>query len=410
MNQDDVFHILKTSAENIYLGGQPGTGKSYLVSQYLDWATDNGKRVMVTASTGIAAANIQGITLHSYLGLRDDKPLDSEDLDEIAANNFTRKRILNTDVLVIDEISMVSAQLLTNADMIMRAIADPNRPFGGIRVIVVGDFYQLPPVKGAFAFKSPTWNEAQFKHCLLTHVYRQSEQTFLDILQSIRVGTMEAHLWKTLKGRITDDVSGLDCIRIETHNASVDQINDRKLKLLPGTPHAYEMTSGGNEKLVQGLKKNCLSPEVLLLKEGAKVMFTQNDVRKQQYVNGTQGTIVSLNNTTVSVQTLDGVLVEVERARWEFAVGYGERKEVLAHIKQFPLRLAYAITIHKSQGCTFDRAVIDLTRVFECGQAYVALSRIRTLDGLYLQGQLTDRALAVHGEVIDFYEGTPASN
>lgn len=402
MTQEEVLTLLKESTKNIYLGGQPGTGKTYVIREYVNNALDNGVRVVVSASTGIAASAIQGITLHSYLGVRNDDKISNDDFDEIIANRFTVARVRSTDVLIIDEISMVSAQLLENADRIMRMVMGVDKPFGGIRIIAVGDFYQLPPVNGTFAFESPVW---EFRACILTQVYRQSEPVFLDVLAGIRLGSLTDDQWDVIKGRITPDVSGLDCIRIETHNSAVDAINDRKLKLIEGTPEVYEMTSNGNEKLIAGLKKNCLSPEILLLKKGAKVMFTQNDRARQQYINGTQGTVVELDADHIVVDTFDGTTITLtNKAAWEFATGYGKNKVILASVQQFPLRLAYAITIHKSQGCTFERAVIDCTRVFECGQAYVAVSRIKTLGGLFLQGKLTKNFLAVHPKVVAFYQ------
>lgn len=403
MTQEEALKHMK-SGENIFLSGEAGSGKSYTTIKFLNWADDNGMDVHVTASTGIAAMNISGRTIHSWAGLRNDDPLSEQDIDEIVNNQWTFKRIASTKILVIDEVSMLSAKLLENIDIIARTIKGRDIPFGGIQMIVVGDFYQLPPVSGDFAFKSEAWKEAKFVNCYLTEQHRQTAGEFTDVLNAMRSGNLNESHRKVLMSRMKDDVSELGAIRLETHNVKVDDINMKRLNRLPGDSMTYNMESGGAEASIASLKKRCLSPEFLVLKIGAKVMFTQND-NQGRWVNGTQGEVAELKDRSIVVK-LHGrdQFVEVTRGTWEDAIGYGALKRVLGSISQFPLRLAYAITVHKSQGMTLDCAVIDITQSFAVGMAYVAISRVRSLEGLYIQGQLHKSSFKIDDDVQAFYD------
>jgi ATP-dependent exoDNAse (exonuclease V) alpha subunit len=404
MTQAQALDILKNSNDNVFLTGQPGAGKSYLTNQFIDWLLDNGHDFAVTASTGIAALNINGKTLHSFMGVRDDDPLTDEDVQDVLENSNTVGRYIHTKVLIIDEISMVSAQLLDNLDQLARIAHRNTNPFGGLRVIAVGDFYQLPPVKGEYCFKSAAWQAGGFRFCNITEQHRTNDTTFIDVLAGIRSGILTDEQKAIIRTRVTEDVSALDgVVRLDTHNAKVDDINDAKLKRLTTPPRTYRMTEDGDEKYIAGIKKSCLSPEILILKIGARVLFTRNDF-EQRWVNGTQGEVVALNDESVDVRIFaNDTVVTVPTASWDYAKGYGKNKVVLASIKQLPLRLAWAITIHKSQGMTLDCAVIDVSRVFATGQAYVAISRVRALDGVYFQGKLTAGFLAVDESVKEFY-------
>jgi ATP-dependent DNA helicase PIF1 len=398
MTQEQSLDIMKKGL-SVFLTGQPGTGKTYTVNKFLAWAYDNGKQVTVAASTGIAATHIGGSTIHSFLGVRNDDPLTEEDLNEILGNQYTRRRIFAAKILIIDEVSMLSAQMIENLDTLLRAVHDNTQAFGGIQMIFVGDFFQLPPVKAAYAFESDTWNNSHLNICYLEDVYRQSDPVFIDVLQGIRNGELTDAQMEVIKGRYKEDVSGLDCLRIETTNKNVDDFNERRLDMIDGKQKCYQMTSDGHEGMVQGLIKSCMSPERLFLKVGARVMFTKNDGYEKRYVNGTQGVVIEMQDDHIKVETNDGETIMVTRDTWERAVGYGMNKNVLASVDQMPLRLAYAITTHKSQGATFDRAVIDMSQAFESGQTYVALSRVKSLEGLYLQGQIGRNFLKVSDKV-----------
>jgi len=400
MTQEKALEVLK-SDRNVFLTGQPGTGKTYTINQYIEWCVDNGIIPSVTASTGIAAVHVGGSTLHSWSGIRDDNALTAQDMQDILENSWVRDRICKTEVLIIDEISMVSAKLLSVISRLAMIARGNTTPFGGIKVIAVGDFFQLPPVNGEYAFESEAWQHANFAVCYLHEQHRQSEQVFNDILTNIRAGHLTPEQKEIIRGRVCKDASNLDgAIRLDTHNAKVDKINDMKLDRLEGVPKTYVMDSRGNEAAVKGLKANCLSPERLTLKVKAKVMFTKNDTDKR-WVNGSQGEVVQLGDSYVKVKLRHGETVDVGIERWERCEGYGKNRNVIASIGQIPLKLAYAITIHKSQGMTLDEAVIDVSHVFACGHAYVAVSRIRSLEGLHFQGFLTKNFLAVDPKVVE---------
>ncbi len=399
MTQEEALQILKADG-NVFVTGQPGAGKTYLINKYIEWCIDNGRIPTVTASTGIAAVHVGGGTLHSWAGVRDDNALTAQDMKDILGNPWIGNRIRNTEILIIDEISMVSAKLFNVVSKLAMIARGNTTPFGGIKVIVVGDFFQLPPVKSdEFAFEAQAWVDAHFKVCYLTEQHRQSEPVFNQILTGIRAGQLTEDQKKVIRGRVVDDVSELEnIIRLDTHNAKVDSINDMKLQRLEGAPKTYVMKKDGNELALKALVGNCLSPERLILKVGAPVLFTKNDI-DLQWVNGTQGTVIEMFNDYVRVKLLNGSTVDVKYTGWERAEGYGKNKKIIASIQQLPLKLAWAITIHKSQGMTLDRAVIDVSHVFACGHAYVAVSRVRSLEGLYFQGKLTKGFLNVSDKV-----------
>ena len=401
MTQDDALKHLK-GPRNVFLTGQPGTGKTYTINKYIEWCIDNGILPAVTASTGIAAIHVGGSTIHSWAGVRDDNALTAQDVEDILGNPWVRDRLCKTEVLIIDEISMVSKKLLNVVSVLAMAARNSDEPFGGIKVIAVGDFFQLPPVKGEFAFEAEAWEQANFQVCYLHEQHRQSDKVFNDILTNIRAGFLTDEQKDIIRGRVTDDASDLDgAIRLDTHNAKVDKINEMKLDRLEGQPKTYVMDERGNEKIVKMLKANCLSPERLILKVGAKVMFTKNDALNKAWVNGTQGEVVMLGDVFVKVKLRNGATVDVGVEDWEYCEGYGKNKNVIAMISQIPLKLAYAITIHKSQGMTLDEAVIDVSHVFACGQAYVAVSRVRSLEGIHFQGRLTKGFLNVDESVLE---------
>ena len=388
---------------NIFLTGQPGTGKTYTVNKFLEWAYDNGKQVTVTASTGIAATHINGSTIHSFLGVRNDDVLDLDDQMEIVNNRWTVDRLNKTDILIIDEVSMLSAQMIDNIDLILKRGRGNGALFGGMQVIFVGDFFQLPPVKAEYAFHSETWKNAELNICYLEEIYRQTDPVFIGILQGIREGKLTDEQMKIIESRYKEDVSGLDCLRIDTTNKNVDMFNERKLEMINSKQKCYKMESGGRvEGMIPSLKKSCMSPELLFLRVGARVMFTKNDLIDKRWVNGSQGTVTEMEDTKVTVELENGDIVKVKADEWQRVTGYGASKDVLAYIRQIPLRLAYAITTHKSQGATFDKAVIDLTQAFESGQSYVAISRVRSLEGLFLQGKISKNFLLTSDEVKEY--------
>jgi ATP-dependent DNA helicase PIF1 len=414
MTQDEALATLNTGA-SVFLTGEPGSGKTHIVNRYIELLQRQRVGIAFTASTGIAATHGHGTTVHAWSGIGVRDALTRRDLDAIATNRRIAQRIEKTSVLVIDEISMLPARTLTLVDEVCRHIKDPNAPFGGLQVIFVGDFFQLPPVinrhaesvlpfaadtdgfGAEFAYASRAWRDLAPAVCYLTEQHRQDDPAFLRVLSAIRANACSAPERAFLGARRIDrDRLPRGCPRLFTHNAAVDDINLKELAKLEGEPHPFTMTTRGPEAFVRSLQRGCLSPETLALKEGAVVMFTKNDPGGR-YVNGTLGTVIEFEAEEgyPVVRTLGGRRVVAEPATWKIEENGRDR----ASVTQVPLRLAWAITVHKSQGMSLDAAVIDLSRAFEYGQGYVALSRLRTLSGLHLLG-LNERALRVHPEAV----------
>ncbi len=409
MTQDEALAILKTGA-SVFLTGEPGSGKTYTVNAYATWLRDNSISAAITASTGIAATHLGGRTVHAWSGIGVRDHLTANDFDKISSNRRIAKRMRDARVLVIDEISMLPAHVLTMLDEIARSVRGQSAPFGGLQLIFVGDFFQLPPVRrrrddynqdqegSDFAFASPAWRDLDPAVCYLTEQHRQDDRQFHDVLGAIRAGSFGEAERALLAGRrVAWDDAPARTTRLFPHNRSVDSINAEELDRIDGKPRVFDMKQIGTEALVETLKAGCLSPERLELKPKAVVMFTKNDLQNR-YVNGTLGTVVDFDEDDgwPIVRTHAGRTLTVEPAAW--AAGDGDRAD--AAIVQVPLRLAWAITVHKSQGMSLDAAVIDLSGAFEYGHGYVALSRVRSLAGLHLLGW-NERALRIHPDAQD---------
>ncbi len=382
MKQTDALQILQSGA-NVFLTGEPGAGKTYTIDLFKKWLRDQDRYYAITASTGIAASHLNGSTIHSFCGMGIKKGLTLQDLDKIRYNYWNIQRILPVEVLVIDEISMLDAINIEDVNKVLQGIKQNEKPFGGIQAVFVGDFFQLPPVakneiKVRFAFESDAWKAADPKVCYLTEQHRQSDSEFLDILTNMRASKMTEEQRARLLSCQTADIPETILF---THNADVDRINQTELAKLPGEKYTYKMQSGGVDFLVENLKKSCLSPEELELKEGAVVMLTRNNF-EEGYVNGSIGKVISMTENSIGIELKNGRVIYPAKAEWS----YEEKGVTKAWIKQYPLRLAWAITVHKSQGMSLDSASVDLSKAFEFGQGYVAVSRVKTLAGLHLHG------------------------
>lgn len=401
MMQQDALDILESGA-NVFLTGEPGAGKSYTVRQYVAFLASRGVQFSLTASTGIAATHIGGMTIHSWSGLGIRKALTKYDIDEMRQNAKLVNRVKKTSVLIIDEISMLDAAMLDCVDLVCRRLRESDAPFGGIQIVFVGDFFQLPPVSRqhepipTFAFFAESWRRANPTICYLSEQHRQDDAGFLDILAALRRGAIdEDHVAVLHARRIPPDRK--DVTKLYSHNMDVDRMNMERLRLLGGKEKTFAMSSYGAPNLVAQMKRGCLSPEKLVLKIGARVMFTRNNPA-QGYVNGSTGDIVDFDGETKFpvVQMSTGRMVCVEPESWSIDVN----SRPLATITQIPLRLAWAMTVHKSQGMSLDAAFIDLAGAFAYGQGYVALSRVRSLSGLFLGG-LNARSLEVDPTVLE---------
>lgn len=414
MIQNEAFSILKTGA-NVFLTGEPGSGKSHMINRYVEYLRSCGVEPSITASTGIAATHIGGMTIHSWCGIGVRSKLTSHDLDLMMDKDRLVRRLRAARVLIIDEVSMLSGDTLALVEQVCRALRDSTEPFGGLQVVLAGDFFQLPPVAprggeeavksisldggdwSPFAFMGTAWQKANPIVCYLTEQHRQEDPAFLRSLSAIRKGEVTDEVRQCFTNRCIEPPAEVEHTKLYAHNFAVDRLNDARLRTLPGERHDFAMTASGAPGIVEGLKRGCLSPETLSLKVGAKVMFTKNSV-EGKFVNGTTGEVVGFSkvNGNPQVQTINGKMIDVELAEWSIFDGM----KCLGMIKQIPLRLAWAITIHKSQGMSLDAAIMDLTAAFEYGQGYVALSRVRTLAGLYLLGY-NERAFEVHPDVFE---------
>ncbi len=398
MTQEQALTILKTGA-NVFLTGEPGAGKTYVINRYVAWLRERGIEPAITASTGIAATHVGGMTIHAWSGVGIKKSLSDWELEALMEREPLVRRVRAAQVLIIDEVSMLDANLLTLVDRALTTLRGSDKPFGGLQVVFVGDFFQLPPVSREgptkFAFESGAWEDANPLTCYLHEQHRQDDGMFLGLLGAMRQGELEDEHRELLKTRHEVGELPEDATRLYTHNEDVDRINEEALSRIENALKVYHMRSSGSTTLVEALKRGCLSPGTLSLKEGATVMFTRNNF-EHGYVNGTLGTVVGWSDAGwPKVATRAGKVIEAEPDTWQVADG----NRVLAQITQVPLRLAWAITVHKSQGMSLDAAVMDLSDAFEYGQGYVALSRVRNLSGLYLLG-INERALAVHPDIL----------
>ena len=448
MRQSSALDILKTG-QNVFLTGSAGSGKTYTLNQYINYLRARRVPVAVTASTGIAATHMNGTTIHSWSGIGIKDELSDRDLTNLSRKQFLADRLKDTAVLIIDEISMLHAKQLNLVNQVLKHVRKNDAAFGGIQVVVAGDFFQLPPIgsKGEsnrekFAFMSEAWLDAKFHICYLSEQHRQVSEAanggldLDDILNQIRRQEVTFEAIAALEATFDQNVD-INRTRLYTHNLNVNKINDKELAALEGETMRFEATATGDSKLVETLKKTVRTQDELILKVGAKVMFIKNNT-ELGVSNGTMGELIgfaavkvddSQNDSNALIDNEDGVdtnnttdsetdtaksdkdnakkdqknpkskkavtqkmpVVRLNSGREVIAepeewIIEDETGDVLASYLQVPLCLAWAITIHKSQGMTLEAAEIDLSRTFELGQGYVALSRLKSLAGLQLLG------------------------
>ena len=399
MDQELALAIL-LSGRSALLTGAAGTGKTHLLNTFIAQARKRGKKVSVTATTGLAATHLGGNTIHSWSGIGVSDHLPNNFFERLSK---TRRDVISkTDVLIIDEISMLHDFRLDMIDKVLRTVRENDQPFGGIQLVMSGDFFQLPPVNrpneqgGGFVVYSDAWQELQPAVLYLERQYRQNDERLLEILTALRTGDVRRHHVEALLARTEVEPPDGDITELHTVNVDVDDINIQKLAELPGEERSYQQTTTGSKIYVENLQRSVLAPENLVIKLGALVMAVKNSPQKL-YANGSIGTVVDFEPLTEYpvVEFRDGRRVTMVPDVWELRDG--ERKR--ASISQVPLRLAWAITVHKSQGMTLDAAKIDLRKAFVEGMGYVALSRVRDLDNLYLYG-INRRALEVSPDAL----------
>lgn len=387
MNQGLALEIM-LSGESVLLTGPAGAGKTFVLNQFVRLAKAEGKHVSVTATTGLAATHLGGTTIHSWSGIGVHDYVPQGFVDHISKGR--REIIEKTDVLVIDEISMLHDFRLDMIDTVCRLVRKVDEPFGGIQLIMSGDFFQLPPINrgdsraGGFVVNSQVWQELDPVICYLQEQHRQDDETLLDILNAMRAGELRRHHAETLLARTEvypDDLEQLT--ELHTVNVDVDSLNEAKLAQLEGDEITYEQMTSGSTNYVESLQRSVLAPAALKVKKGALVMAVKNSPEKK-YVNGSLGVVIDFEPGTdyPVVEFKSGKTISMQPDTWELRDGDKKR----ASITQIPLRLAWAITVHKSQGMTLDAARIDLRKAFVEGMGYVALSRVKSLDNLYLAG------------------------
>ncbi len=434
MTQSEALNILKTG-KNVFITGPAGSGKTYVVNQYIKYLKEHDVPVGITASTGIAATHMGGVTIHSWAGIGIKDRLTKDEINEIAEKKYINRKVVESRVLIIDEVSMLHHFRLDMIDRVLKQIKKSEEPFGGLQVVLCGDFFQLPPVSrmgepiARFIYNSESWKSSNFVVCYLHENFRQNDDAILNILNEIRDGEISDASREELKARYKFKIEsnienenvidiGTECsditkesltvvevepTRLYTHNIDVDSVNERELNKVVEFEAIYEMTSKGKKPLIESLKKSCLASEFLKLKKGARVMCVKNNF-DEGYVNGTLGVVVSCGwnvNPVIRISGNanypEGRMITIERSSWKIE----DDGKIIAEITQYPLRLAWAITVHKSQGMSLDAIEVDLSRAFEPGMGYVALSRVRTLAGLNILG-INENAFRVNHEVLEY--------
>ena len=396
--QETALKILK-SGQNVFLTGSAGTGKTHILNEFVVYLKSRKIIPTIVAPTGIAASHLNGQTIHSFfsLGIRDN--IDEAFISHLLDKKYLQTRFKKLKILIIDEISMVSPNVFSAIDQILRAFKQSDEPFAGIQVVLSGDFFQLPPISKnldgkRFAWQSPSWKNLDLQTCYLQKKFRQDDNQLIFVLDEIRAGQVSQKSYDILNSRLQKDLDiDFTPTKLYTHNMDVDRINSDELRNIKNEAHVFKYESQGAKTNIEKLFKSALVQEELILKKDAVVMFIKNNPEKY-YINGTTGVVIDFSKDDFKlpiVKLSSGHIIKVEYEDWTIE---NDKRKIQAKISQIPLKLAWAITIHKSQGMTLDAAQIDLSKTFEVGQGYVALSRIKNIEGLKLMG-FNDNALCV---------------
>lgn len=410
--QKELFEKLEHTNKHIFITGKAGTGKSMLLQYFKQ---NSSKRLVVVAPTGVAALNVRGQTIHSLFRIRPG----FNSKENLRINSKTALLLKNLDAVVIDEVSMVRADLMDSIDYILRKTRSNNLSFGGVQMIMFGDLYQLPPVidspelhkyfadnhGGFYFFNALAWKNIILETYELTTIFRQKDEDFKNILNTIRTGQIDVSLLSQLNQRVEIEIPSNGVITLATTNQSVNEINESQLSQLKGKIFEYKAT------IIGDIKPPYPTEETLRLKKGAQIMLMKND-KEKRWVNGTLGYVDSLTDKEIKVN-VDGIIYPVPQETWNKISYYYNREthkieeEIISSFTQFPLRLAWAITVHKSQGQTYGSVVVDMgDGAFAHGQTYVALSRCKSLDGLFLKREILREDIIVDPSIITFMNKT----
>ncbi len=389
------------SGKNVFLTGVAGSGKSYVVRSFTEGL--DSKEFPILASTGRAAILIAGRTFHSFFGLGIMEGGVQATFERAQKDKVLFRRLRKVQGVIIDEISMVPGYALAVAEALARSARGKDLPWGGMQVITVGDFAQLPPVsrsggKSQWAFLNPVWEKTNFINSVLTNNHRTEDLEFLNILNDVRLGIVS----ERVRGFLEDKECYLDIdfdgTRLFPRRNQTDQLNRQRLSNLDSEEEKIATVYFGDERYSESLKKKAPIPEILVLKNNCRVMFLQNDPKKR-WVNGTTGVVREIENEKIRVLLDSGRSVNVEKGTFSLL---NQKGDVVASAMNFPLTLAYASTIHKSQGMTLEKVGVDIRHLWEPGQAYVALSRLKSGRGLFLEGW-NPRSIFVDPLVQGFY-------
>lgn len=406
MEQTTALEILK-SGKNVFMTGSAGTGKTYVLNEYISYLKERKVYPSILAPTGIAASHLGGQTIHSFFSLGIREVVEQDFLDDLLGKKNLQSRFSKLKVLIIDEVSMIAPTIFTAMDLILKAFKKSTLPFGGVQVILSGDFFQLPPVSRGnpvkrFAWQAPVWRDLELRTCYLQKKFRQINDPIILVLDEIRSGEITQKTHELLESRFHQELAiEFTPTKLYTHNMDVDRINLQELVALPTVAHTFKSENSGSKANIEKIFKSSLVLEEITLKKDAVVLFIKNNP-EFGYVNGTTGVVTGFDEESKLpiVKLANNRSITVARENWMVENAKGE---VSAKVSQLPLRLAWAITIHKSQGMTLDAAEIDLSKTFESGQGYVALSRIKTLQGLRLMG-INDMALRVDALILSIDE------
>lgn len=390
--------------DNVLLTGSAGTGKSFVMTQVIKWARDNDKKIGVTASTGLSAYLIRGRTIHSYLGIGLGKKSPELMAQFVMKKNKPLvKRLLALDILMIDEISMIDAELLEKISVYLSIIRNNPLPFGGVQLFLSGDYAQLPPISRKYCFEAQCFKDANMHVIVLEELVRQEgDMVFKSILEELRWGNCTKHAKTILKALYhTEFTNGVIPTRLYSHNVDVDKINnDEYMKLVKdGAETCSYTTTYSNGSIAKSWADGIKIPEVINLCVGAQVYITWNlqGIEQQGLVNGARAVVLSVSTKEVTIQLVNGEIISIE----PYTIKSEEDDKIT--VTFMPLKLAYAISIHKSQGMTLDAVEIDLgDKIFEYGQAYTALSRARTLASVRLVSVKVS-SFKTHPKVKEFY-------
>ena len=380
--EDEIMNLIE-NGKNISMLSQGGTGKSTLVKK-IKKKLDSDYKFEVTSTTGVSAYLIGGVTIHSFSGIGVLK-INKDIIKKVKKNKYAKKRITECDILVIDEISMLGATYFDMLNHVFKEIRNNKKPFGGMIVIITGDFLQIPPINDKYAFESKTWKELNLHPIHLDKVYRYTDEKYSGILSRIRLAkhTSEdnVELFKRLKAYNNIEEYDIFDIQPTFLSSKINEVFEKNRDELSKNPNELVIYSSIDTEYNTSFL-DFIAPKIIELKLGAQVMLNINIDVEKGLTNGSRGVVVNLSKDIVSVKFMNGMIFNIERH--DFI--YEEDDKILATRKQFPLQLAYCLTIHKCQGSTLDCAIIDIGySVFEKHMVYVALSRVRCLDGLYLK-------------------------